>query len=118
MSLDPSLNLYMPCFETQYTELANAVDEIAERIRALGEFAPGSFATYLKLASIKEEQGHPDAMHMVSQLVSDHEAVAATARSLFPLVSGAHDEVTADLLTQRLMVHEKTAWMLRSHLID
>lgn len=103
-------------FETQYTELAQAIDDIAERIRALGAFAPGSLATYLKLASIQEEEGHPDAMRMVAQLVADHEAVAATARSLFPLVSDAHDEVTADLLTQRLTVHEKTAWMLRSHL--
>ena len=103
-------------FETQYTELANAIDEIAERIRALGAFAPASLATYLKLASIKEEEGHPDATGMLKQLVADHEAVSKTARSLFPLLDDAQDEATADLLTQRLSLHEKTAWMLRSHL--
>lgn len=103
-------------FETQYTELAEAIDEIAERIRALGAFAPASFATYLKLASIQEEEGHPDATAMVEQLVADHEAVAKTARSLFPFLDEAQDEATADLLTQRLSLHEKTAWMLRSHL--
>ncbi|MCD6056366.1 MAG: putative dna-binding stress protein [Gammaproteobacteria bacterium] len=103
-------------FEGQYTELALAVDEIAERIRALGAFAPGSFATYLKLASIREEEGHPEAMQMIEQLTRDHETVAATARSVFPLASKVHDEATADLLTERLRFHEKTAWMLRSHL--
>ena len=114
----PQFDSLHKLFEEQYTELAAAIDDIAERIRALGEFAPGSLATYLELASIQEETGHPDASHMLSQLVADHEAVAATARSLFPLVEQAHDEVTADLLTQRLTVHEKTAWMLRSHVAN
>ena len=111
----PQFDSLHTLFESQYTELAEAVDEIAERIRALGEFAPASLATYLELASIKEEKAHPSADAMLEQLVCDHEAVAKTARSIFPLVNEAHDEVSADLLTQRLSVHEKTAWMLRSH---
>lgn len=101
-------------FERQYTELAAAVDQIAERIRALGFPAPGTYAEFARLASIKEEPGVPAAESMIRQLVEGQEAVVRTARSVFPVVERAHDEPTADLLTQRMQVHEKTAWMLRS----
>ncbi len=101
-------------FETQYNELALAVDAIAERIRALGHPAPGSYAAYAKLSSIKEETGVPKAEEMIRQLVDGQEAVARTARAVFPSAEKASDEPTADLLTQRLQIHEKTAWMLRS----
>jgi starvation-inducible DNA-binding protein len=101
-------------FETQYTELALAVDLIAERIRALGFPAPGTYSEYAKLSSIDETQGVPKAEEMIKLLVQGQEAVVRTARSLFPLVDEANDEPTADLLTQRMQVHEKTAWMLRS----
>lgn len=101
-------------FETQYTELQLAVDLIAERIRALGFHAPGSFGEFLKLTSISEAPGVPDAHTMIRNLTDGQEAVVRTARSLFPVVQEAHDEPTADLLTQRMQVHEKTAWMLRS----
>jgi starvation-inducible DNA-binding protein len=101
-------------FETQYTELALAVDLIAERIRALGYPAPGTYAEYVKLSSIEETPGVPKAQEMIKLLVEGQEAVVRTARSLFPLVDEANDEPTADLLTQRMQVHEKTAWMLRS----
>ncbi len=101
-------------FETQYNELALAVDLIAERIRALGEPAPGSYSDYARLSSIKEAKGVPAATKMIAELVAGQEAVARTARKVFPLADKANDEPTADLLTQRLQVHEKTAWMLRS----
>ncbi len=101
-------------FEVHYTELATAVDEIAERIRALGFPAPGSYSQFAALTSIEEETTVPNASNMVEQLVVAHEAVVSTARSLFPLVEEAGDEVSADILTQRMTVHEKTAWMLRS----
>jgi len=101
-------------FENQYTELAAAVDLIAERIRALDFPAPGSYSQYAKLSVIKEETGVPGWKDMVQQLVDGQEAVARTARGLFPLVDKAHDEPSADLLTQRMQVHEKNAWMLRS----
>ncbi len=101
-------------FEQEYTELATAVDEIAERIRALGHYAPGSYAAFGKLSSISEAEDVPSATDMIGQLVAGHEAVAATARSVFPAAEEGNDEVTADLLTQRMQVHEKTAWMLRS----
>lgn len=101
-------------FEQEYTELWAALDEIAERIRSLGEPAPGSYAAFVKLTSIEEEEGVPDAKQMIGQLVAGHEAVAKTARSIFPTAESGSDEVTADLLTQRMTVHEKTAWMLRS----
>jgi starvation-inducible DNA-binding protein len=101
-------------FETQYNELALAVDLIAERIRALGEFAPGSYREFGKLTAIVEAEGVPTAEEMIQQLKNDHERTAATARALFPVVERAHDQPTADLLTQRIQVHEKTAWMLRS----
>jgi starvation-inducible DNA-binding protein len=101
-------------FETQYTELALAVDLIAERIRALGYPAPGTYGEYAKLSSIKEMPGVPKATEMIRLLVAGQEAVVRTARSIFPLVERANDEPTADLLTQRMQIHEKTAWMLRS----
>ena len=101
-------------FETQYNELALAVDLIAERIRALGYPAPGTYAEYSKLSSIKEERGVPKAEDMIRLLVDGQEAVVRTARSIFPTVDKANDEPTADLLTQRMQIHEKTAWMLRS----
>src|SRR5471030_2134428 len=101
-------------FEEQYNELALAVDLIAERIRALGFPAPGTYSTYARLSSIKEEEGVPSAEEMIKQLVQGQEAVTRTARGLFPLLEKVSDEPTADLLTQRMQVHEKTAWMLRS----
>ena len=101
-------------FEEEYTELATAVDEIAERIRALGHPAPGSYSAFAKLGSIDEAEGVPQAKEMIAELVKGHEAVAKTARSVFPAAEQGNDEVTADLLTQRMAVHEKTAWMLRS----
>ena len=110
----PMFNTLHLMFETQYNELALAVDLIAERIRALGLPAPGSYAQFAKLTSIQEETGTPSAEEMIRQLVKDQEAVVRTARSIFPVVEKASDEPTADLLTQRMQVHEKTAWMLRS----
>jgi starvation-inducible DNA-binding protein len=101
-------------FETQYTELATAVDNIAERIRALGLPAPGSYEQFAALSSIREETGVPKAEDMIRQLVEGQEAVARTARSVFPAADAAGDEPTADLLTQRMHIHEKNAWMLRS----
>lgn len=101
-------------FETQYNELALAVDLIAERIRALGFPAPGTYSQYSKLTSIKEDLDVPSAHVMIRNLVEAQETVIRTARSIFPLAEKATDETTADLLTQRLQIHEKTAWMLRS----
>ena len=110
----PMFNTLHLMFETHYNEAALAVDLVAERIRALGFPAPGTYKQYAALSSIKETEGVPEAMNMVHLLVQGHEACAKTARSVFPLADAAHDEPTADLLTQRLQVHEKTAWMLRS----
>lgn len=101
-------------FEEQYTELAIAVDDIAERIRALGEFAPGSYSAFQRLTNVEEDNGHPDALTMVKNLVVAHETVVQTARSIVPIADQADDEPTLDLLTQRMQVHEKAAWMLRS----
>jgi starvation-inducible DNA-binding protein len=101
-------------FEKQYTELAMAVDQIAERIRALGSPAPATYAEFARLSAVKEPDGVPPAQEMIRQLVQDQETVARTARSMFKAVDQASDEPTADLLTQRMQVHEKTAWMLRS----
>jgi starvation-inducible DNA-binding protein len=101
-------------FETQYTELALAVDLIAERIRSLGVPAPGTYSEYAKLSSISETAGVPKAEEMIKLLVEGQEAVVRTARSIFPMVDEANDEPTADLLTQRMQLHEKNAWMLRS----
>jgi len=111
----PMFNTLHMMFMTQYTELWNAVDPIAERIRALGHTAPGSYAQFGALASIPDAPGTPPkALEMVRLLVSGHEAVARTARGIFPLADQANDEPTADLLTQRIAVHEQSAWMLRS----
>lgn len=110
----PMFNSLHLMFETQYTELALAVDLVAERIRALDMPAPGSYSQFAKLSSIKEETGVPDWKEMVAQLAEGQEAVVRTARKLFPLVDAAHDEPTADLLTQRMQLHEKNAWMLRA----
>ena len=114
----PMFNTLHLMFEGQYNELALAVDSIAERIRALGFPAPGTYAAYARLSSIKEEEGVPDAQEMIRLLVQGQEAVVRTARSIFPLADKVADEPTADLLTQRMQVHEKTAWMLRSLLAD
>lgn len=110
----PMFNTLHLMFEGQYTELALAVDLIAERIRALGHFAPGSYAQFAELTSIKEANGVPKATEMIEQLVHGHEAVVRTARKIFAAAEKASDEATADLLTQRIQLHEKTAWMLRS----
>jgi starvation-inducible DNA-binding protein len=111
----PMFNSLHAMFMAQYTELWNAVDPIAERIRSLGHVAPGSYAQFGELSSLKDAPATPPkAMDMVRILVEGHEAVARTARSIFPLADKAGDEPTADLLTQRLTVHEQTAWMLRS----
>ena len=112
----PLFNTLHLMFETQYTELAAAVDLIAERIRALGHPAPGSYKAFARLSSIQEEEGLPSAEEMIRQLVIGQEAVVRTAREIFPTVDRANDEPTADLLTQRMQIHEKNAWMLRSML--
>lgn len=110
----PMFNTLHLMFEGQYNELALAVDTIAERIRALGYPAPGTYSEFAALTSIKEVKGVPKAEVMIKHLVDGQEAVIKTARSLFPVVEAASDEPTADLLTQRMQLHEKTAWMLRS----
>ena len=110
----PMFNTLHLMFMGQYTEQWTALDLIAERIRALGYPAPGTYKEFVKRASIQEIADAPKAMEMVRQLVVAQEATARTARRLFPVVNAADDQPTADLLTQRLEVHEKTAWMLRS----
>ena len=110
----PMFNTLHLMFMAQYTEQWNALDLIAERIRALGHPAPGTYKEFVRLASIKEVDGTPKATDMIRLLVAAQEATARTARELFPVVDKANDQPTADLLTQRLEVHEKTAWMLRS----
>ncbi len=101
-------------FETQYNELALAVDLVAERIRSLGFPAPGTYSEFARLSSIRETSGTPKAEEMIRLLVEGQEAIVRTARSVFPVAENASDEATADLLTQRIHLHEKTAWMLRS----
>jgi starvation-inducible DNA-binding protein len=110
----PMFNTLHLMFMEQYTELWNALDEIAERIRALGHVAPFGGSTYSGLSSIPETEGVPTALAMVRELVEGHEAVARTIRGVFTVADDAGDQPTADLLTQRLQIHEKTAWMLRS----
>lgn len=112
----PMFNTLHLMFETQYNELALAVDQIAERIRALGEPAPGSYREFGSLSTVTEDTDRPEATEMIQRLVEGQETVVRTARSIFPIVEKANDEPTADLLTQRMQVHEKTAWMLRSML--
>jgi starvation-inducible DNA-binding protein len=114
-------NVEGPMFQTlhlmfmgQYTETWNAIDPIAERIRSLGHYAPGSYKQYVKLASVKESDGVPKAEKMIAELIEGQETVARTARSVLPLADTANDQPTLDLLTQRLDIHEKNAWMLRS----
>ena len=110
----PQFNTLHNMFMDQYTEQWNALDVIAERIRALGFPAPGTFKQFVKLTAIKEVEGVPKAKEMIELLVNAHETVARTARGIFPIVDEVNDQPTADLITQRLEVHEKTAWMLRS----
>jgi starvation-inducible DNA-binding protein len=110
----PMFNSLHTMFMDQYTELWNALDPIAERIRSLGFPAPGSYKKFVTLSSIKEEEGTPNANDMIKQLIDGQEAVARTARAAFKIADAADDQPTADLLTQRMEVHEKNAWMLRS----
>jgi starvation-inducible DNA-binding protein len=110
----PMFSTLHQMFMLQYTELWTSVDLVAERIRSLGADAPGTYSAFARLTSIKETDGVPNANEMIRQLVQGHEAVIRTARSVFPVVERGNDEASADLLTQRLQVHEKTAWMLRS----
>ena len=112
----PMFNTLHTMFESQYTELATAVDEIAERIRALGIPAPGSYKQFAELTKIDEAAGNESAEEMIRQLVLGQETVVRTARKAFPAADKANDEPTADLLTQRMQLHEKNAWMLRSML--
>jgi len=112
----PQFNALHVMFEGQYTELATAVDEIAERIRALGIKAPGSYSAFAELTKVQEGTGDETAEEMIRQLVRGQETVVRTAREVFPLAEAANDEPTADLLTQRMQIHEKNAWMLRSML--
>ena len=114
----PQFNSLHQVFMDQYTEQWNAIDVIAERIRALGHPAPGTYREFVKLALIKEVEGVPNATDMIRHLVAAQEATARTARKLFPIVDAANDQPTADVLTRRLEVHEKAAWMLRSLLED
>jgi starvation-inducible DNA-binding protein len=114
-------NVEGPMFQTlhqmfmeQYTEAWNAIDLVAERIRSLGHYAPGTYREYLELSRVKERPGVPKALEMVKQLIDGQEAVVKTARELLPLAERADDQPTLDLLTQRMQVHEKNAWMLRS----
>lgn len=103
-------------FETQYTELALAVDEIAERIRALDAYAPGSYTEFTRLSAVAEEVGHPMAVDMIRALVADQRAVETSARAVIRAADAAGDQASADLGTRRLQIHEKNGWMLRSHL--
>ncbi len=112
----PQFNTLHLMFEGQYTELAAAVDEIAERIRALGVRAPGSYREYAELTAVEEGDGEESAEEMIRQLAIGQETVVRTAREAFPAADAANDEPTADLLTQRMQIHEKNAWMLRSML--
>jgi starvation-inducible DNA-binding protein len=112
----PQFNTLHLMFEGQYTELATAVDEIAERIRALGVKAPGSYSVYAELTNIEEGTGDESAEEMIRQLAIGQETIVRTAREAFPAADEANDEPTADLLTQRMQIHEKNAWMLRSML--
>jgi starvation-inducible DNA-binding protein len=110
----PMFNTLHLMFENQYTELAEAVDVIAERIRALGYPAPGTYGEFMEMSSIKEVKGQPSAEEMIKHLVHGQESVVRTARSVFPAAEKSSDEPTKDLLTQRMQIHEKSAWMMRS----
>ena len=112
----PMFNTLHTLFETQYNDLALAVDEIAERIRALGARAPGSYTEFAALGTIKEETGTPSATQMIDNLAKDQDAVVASAKRVIEAAEADGDQATADLGTRRIEVHEKNAWMLRSHL--
>ncbi len=112
----PMFNTLHTLFETQYTELALAVDEIAERIRAVGARAPGSYREFSQLSSIKEDTATPEARQMIENLVADEKTVVASARKVVEVAEAAGDQASADLGVRRIDLHEKTAWMLRSHL--
>lgn len=112
----PMLTTLHTLFMTHYTELALAVDEVAERIRTLGALAPGSYTAFAKLSKVKEETGHPDAKTMIEQLVADQAAIIGTAKAVIKAAEKAGDQVSADLAIRRMDVHAKNAWMLRSHL--
>ncbi|MHC4934159.1 MAG: Dps family protein [Planctomycetota bacterium] len=112
----PMFSTLHTLFETHYTEYALAVDEIAERIRAIGARAPGSYSEFTELASVKEDRGSPEAMEMIRSLLADQQAVVASARKLVEVAEEARDQATADLGVRRIQTHEKNAWMLRSHL--
>lgn len=114
----PMFNTLHLMFMDQYTELWNALDLIAERIRSLGSYAPGSYKKYAQLSSISEAEEKVPAREMIKQLLEGHEAVLKTARNVIPAADACHDEATLDLLTQRIQLHEKTAWMLRSLLAE
>ena len=112
----PNFKAFHDLFEEQYTDLATAVDDVAERIRALGHRAPGSYSEFMEIGAIKEDTGHPDAMTMVRRLAEDQETVANTCRQVLQTAGEANDVATDDLLSERVKVHEKNAWMLRVHL--
>jgi starvation-inducible DNA-binding protein len=112
----PMFNTLHTLFEVEYTEYALAVDEIAERIRAIGARAPGSYTEFAELASVKEDRNSPPAMEMIKNLVADQEATVASARKIVEVAEAAGDQATADLGVRRIETHEKNAWMLRSHL--
>lgn len=114
----PMFNTLHIMFMEQYTELWNALDIIAERIRTLGYYAPGSYKKYSQLSSISEAEENTPAREMIKQLLEGHEAVSKTARSIYPAAEAGSDEATLDVLTQRLQIHEKTAWMLRALLTE
>lgn len=114
----PMFNTLHIMFMEQYTELWNALDQIAERIRTLGFYAPGSYKKYTQLSTIPESDENLSAKDMIKHLLEGHEAISKTARSLFPAAEAGNDEATLDLLTQRLQIHEKTAWMLRALLTE
>ena len=112
----PNFESLHELFEGQYKDLAAAVDEIAERIRALGHYAPGSFGEFAKLSAVREETGRPDWQQMVRQLAEDQETVVGTCRQIVEIANDADDHVTEHMMADRMQMHEKNAWMLRSHL--
>ena len=114
----PFFSSFHMLFEQQYTELAAAIDEIAERIRAIGHFAPASFSEFADLSGIKEDTSVPKAIDMIAVLAKDNEHIIETCRKLMPISEEADDEASSDIITQRLHIHSKTAWMLRSHLAE
>lgn len=113
----PHFSAFHAMFETQYNALFTAVDDVAERLRALGEKAPGSFSAFSGLAKVKEETGSPDAMAMIKNLAADHEKLAQDAEALLKAANETGDDATADLAVERLQWHQKTHWMLQSHLV-